>query len=464
MKSRRVIHDVIVVGAGPAGLITSERLCQLGHDVLTLEAGPNHFSRPSLLAGQQNAGATQSEGDESASEACSDRWRYTVVGAPGWWARAIAVGGRGNLWGGWLARFSQRAMSKWPYRATRLNPHYRAAELWLGAVSDVPDQRFTLVGRSLGFTVRPGRFATRLGRKSDDQAGLELVPNTVVTRVEPGRGSCTVHLSNAGKTTVLFARHVILAASPIETTRLLLSSKLDHPWLGRRLTDHHMLGYLLYEPDRQASVRPGPIPLPTATIDIPSESRARTKRDFSMELLGPAPVSALTAEQQELLGLKGPTRGSVTYVTAMGEQCAHAGRYVELSPRARDALGRPVPRIHLAWDSSDRRLVARMKATCRAVAEELAMPGSELVRCRDPFVHPAIYHPAGTCGMARDAGAPCTPWGGLRSAPGVWIADASVFPSSGSNHPTLTVLPHALRVASAVDRALVRRPTTKRGV
>lgn len=456
MNPGRSIHDVIVVGAGPAGLITSERLSRLGHDVLTLEAGPSHFSRPSLLAGQHTTVA-QSERDELLSEASSDRWRYTVVGGPGWWARAIAVGGRGNLWGGWLARFSRRSMSNWPYGVAALSSLYRDAERWLGAVRDTPDRRFSAVGRSLGFKVHPGTFATRLGCSLDQQRPLRLRPNAVVTCVEPGVGRCEVHLSEGGKRVVLSARHVIIAASPIETARLLLSSSLDHPWLGRRLTDHHMLGYLLYEPDRPPSLRPGAIPLPTATVTIPSHSKPRPQREFSLELLGPAPVSALTAEQRALLGLDHCAQGSVTYITAIGEQRAHAGRHVELSPRARDALGRHVPRIHLAWDRSDEKLVGRMKATCRAVAEVLATPGAELVRCRDPFVHPAIYHPAGTCGMARDAAAPCTPWGALRYAPGIWIADASVFPSSGASHPTLTVLAHALRVATAVDRALVRR-------
>jgi len=41
--------------------------------------------------------------------------------------------------------------------------------------------------------------------------------------------------------------------------------------------------------------------------------------------------------------------------------------------------------------------------------------------------------------MGVGAEAPCTPWGRLRAVDNVWIADASVFPSAGDRHPTLTV-------------------------
>jgi choline dehydrogenase-like flavoprotein len=46
----------------------------------------------------------------------------------------------------------------------------------------------------------------------------------------------------------------------------------------------------------------------------------------------------------------------------------------------------------------------------------------------------------------------------------VWVADASVFPSGGDCHPTLTVVAHALRVAESVDQALggvVRRDVAR---
>jgi choline dehydrogenase-like flavoprotein len=43
----------------------------------------------------------------------------------------------------------------------------------------------------------------------------------------------------------------------------------------------------------------------------------------------------------------------------------------------------------------------------------------------------------------------CDAWGRLRALQNVWIADASVMPTAGDRHPTLTLLAHALRAADA---------------
>ncbi|HEY4858856.1 MAG TPA: GMC oxidoreductase [Xanthobacteraceae bacterium] len=65
-----------------------------------------------------------------------------------------------------------------------------------------------------------------------------------------------------------------------------------------------------------------------------------------------------------------------------------------------------------------------------------------------------LFHEAGTCAIGAGTSAPCDPWGRLRAIDNIWVADASVFPSAGDRHPTLTVLAHALRVARSVQRRL----------
>jgi choline dehydrogenase-like flavoprotein len=58
--------------------------------------------------------------------------------------------------------------------------------------------------------------------------------------------------------------------------------------------------------------------------------------------------------------------------------------------------------------------------------------------------------------MGRDESAPCDSWGKLKVLDNVWVADASVMPTAGDRHPTLTLLAHAARVADSVARWLQR--------
>ncbi|HEU4406668.1 MAG TPA: GMC family oxidoreductase [Polyangiaceae bacterium] len=436
--------DVIVVGAGPAGLLAAERLEARGRRVLLLEAGPAAY------------GARTDERDPA--------WRYRALGGACWWPRAHAVGGRANLWGGWLSRFGPEVFLEggWPYGARALAPYYAAAEAWLGAAADPLDDRFVRAARELGVPVRP-----RLRARAPDgthwtgahcAAAAHARTGSVALRLElPAGGPAAVIVDRGGAIERLEARAVVLAASAIETTRLLLASGVRHRRLGRGLTDHFNLSYLLVEPNRPADPDARGLP-PAAFVPRFVNRGAASKRPYrggySVEIVGPLPLARLDEDVRALVADQAPPDASFTFVNSLGEQWRAPGRYVDLAPRARDALGRPLPQIHLASSAAERRLVEDMKASCRRVAEAIASPGASLLRYRDPFVLPPVFHPAGTCAMGEGPGAPCDPWGRLRPAPSVWVADASAFPSAGDCHPTLTVLAHALRVVESVDRAL----------
>ncbi|HWO14233.1 MAG TPA: NAD(P)/FAD-dependent oxidoreductase, partial [Polyangiaceae bacterium] len=367
------MYDVVVIGAGPAGLLVAEQLEREGSEVLVLEAGPREF--------------------DTGPEVVSDpAWAYRPIGARCWWPRALAVGGRTNVWGGWLARFGAEVFEDghWPYGARELAPYYAAAEAWLGATDEPLDPRVRRAARALGLRARGRRCARDPAGGPWRGAAAALAPrvrvNSVALRIDAGPDGAAVQVLRAGCCETLHARAVILAASPIETTRLLLASGVRHAWLGRRLTDHSNLSYILLEPARSCS-NEGGSPMPRAAfvprvVNRRGTPQRRYRGGFSLEIVGPVPVNRLDPEVRALFPAL-PPDSSYTFVNALGEQRRHTQRFIDLAPRARDALGRRLPRIHLAWSAGERRMIDEMKATCRSLARELASPGAELLPFRD---------------------------------------------------------------------------------
>jgi choline dehydrogenase-like flavoprotein len=63
-------------------------------------------------------------------------------------------------------------------------------------------------------------------------------------------------------------------------------------------------------------------------------------------------------------------------------------------------------------------------------------------------------HQMGTCRMGLDrAGSVAGPWGELHDVKGVWIGDASAFPTSSGTNPMITIMALAHRNAEAVAAA-----------
>ena len=72
------------------------------------------------------------------------------------------------------------------------------------------------------------------------------------------------------------------------------------------------------------------------------------------------------------------------------------------------------------------------------------------MRMWDSREESSVVHPASMVMMGDEKTAPCDSSGRLREWPNVWVADASVFPTSGDAHPTLTVVAHTHRLVAAL--------------
>jgi choline dehydrogenase-like flavoprotein len=446
-RGRAAEWDVVVVGAGPTGILATEHLRTAGLRVLLLEAGRR----------QQRGGAL--------TPADHPQWRFQSVGGSCQWLRAHGVGGGSLIWGGWTNRFSEVVFCErnWPYHIATLAPAYAEAERWLGVVEGVLDPRYRRAAAALGLPFRPRR-GTKLGhttwtarsRPAARSARTETVALTL--DLEGERARAIEVLGPNGRSEAISARAFVIAASPIETCRLLLASGVRHPALGHGLVDHMSVSYLLIEsgaevPKGERGPFPGAAFIPRF-VNLTGTDQAKYQGGFSIEIVGPWPLHAAGANLLRSMDVSVRRGMHHTFITALGEISHHPERYVDLAPRARDAFGRRLPRLHLAWSDEERLMAADMAETCVAVAEAIATPGAELICYHDPFSAPTVFHPAGTCAMGKSDAFPCDPHGRLRTLPNVFIADASVFPSAGDCHPTLTTLAHTCHMTKEVQRWL----------
>lgn len=439
--------DVVVVGAGPNGIFATERLRAAGLRVLLLEAGRRH---------RHGNAFTPSD---------HPQWRFQSAGKRCEWLRVHGVGGGSLVWGGWANRFSEVVFRErsWPYTLATLAPAYAKAERWLGVVEGGLDPRYHRAAAVLDVPFRPRRGAklgratwTARSRPAARSARTETVAVSLDTGAEGARALEVI--GPQGRLEAISARAFVLAASPIETSRLLLASGVSHPALGRGLVDHMSVSYLLVEvgaetPKGERGPFPGSAFIPRF-VNLEADEKAKYQGGFCLEVVGPWPLHTSGADMLKRVGV--PVRRGMrhTFITALGELSPHPERYVDLAPRARDAFGRRLPRLHFAWSDEERCMAADMADACVAVAEAIAAPEAELICYHEPFSAPTVFHPAGTCAMGKSDAFPCDSNGRLRALPNVFIADASVLPSAGDCHPTLTTLAHTFRLTQEVARWL----------
>ena len=319
--------------------------------------------------------------------------------------------------------------------------------------------------------------------------GAEVRTGLRAITVEPALGGYRVSLASVPdrRRSTLTARVVVLAAGTLGTTELLLRARDQHHTLprlsgclGERFSGNgDFIGAIVGTPDpidpsrgpdvtavlRAFDAGPG-ITIATPTFSAPV-----------MDVLarpggaGPVPLGRLV---WPLMGglvdaLLGTRVGSAFARAALGgppdtarlEAARHAtavfaigrdsatGRML-LRPRRRG------PVFDVAWDyrSTDGALLGRQQ---RLLAELADAYGGRLVASPTWALagRTVTVHPLGGAimGASPDEGV-VSPLGEVHGHPGLFVADASVVPSSIGFHPALTISANAERIAAAVVAAL----------
>ena len=467
------VCDVVVVGGGLSGVIVAEELAATSLSCTIIEAGPILERRlPSCNLPRYR------EVIKPLLDVDAQAWAYRPNGMPYEWLRVRAAGGRSLVWGGWLLwpheqsfRDARRVGRPWPFELDDLATYlHRARRRLMPREAPMPPV-FESAGKRLGLPVRPklagvGPCGCRPFVSLDWLRRALLKPNRVVTQVLTDRAGRATGVAYSDRETrepgVVLARTVVLAASPVETARLLLShpdQNLMNPegLVGRGLVDHLVASYLLLVP-QPAPTQDLPTPIDrTAFVDRFVNVSRSTRRDyrggFTMELHGPEPLSGLGDEGARTLGVDPKDVPSMSYylVHAIGESQVHPQRRVRLDPDLHDSLGRRAPVIDLAWGEDEPRIARDMEEACIAVCDALASPGCRIVPVRETLKPGGIGHEAGGAAMGNRRSRSVTDMlGHVHGVRGLYVADASRFPTGLDRPPTLTLLGVALTTADAI--------------
>lgn len=497
-EGHRLRTEVCIVGTGAAGIPLAMALADHGVNVLLLESGGR---RPRPRA-----------------QALLDV-ELSGLPYPVHVSRERYFGGTTNHWGGVCKPFDAFELaahdwvphSGWPLERSELDPWYERARPLLGlphasyaydpvaqGVADLPP---LLEAEDLGIATQlwratqpgPARLGPMYAERVARDRRLTCVLGATVSELLPaesGRG--IEHLEArtwAGRTVRVEAREFVLCAGAIENARLLLLSDsvvktglgnahglvgryfMDHPgrWLGDWVLPG--TGDTPFREEailrREGGVGPGADLLGWATT--PELRRAKKLLGFMTfgQVLDVDPASDLErAGIRELVEwLRGaepsvdPERPIRLIRLAVNwEQSPNPASRVSLL-RERDALGIRKVELHWAVHEADLRSLRESAALFARAAARSGHGRLKRGELTDGMLSIGAGHQMGTTRMASDPKKGVTDSkGAVHGLDNLFVAGSSLFPTGGWQHPTLTIVAMALRLAEhLVQRRKARR-------
>jgi choline dehydrogenase-like flavoprotein len=438
-------YDVCIVGSGFAGTFLGLRLVERGIDTAIVEAG-SELPPNEPLDGRVALFPHEKSGDAP---------------FPVDFNRSISIGGTSRKWNGVVARFmptdfrpktSFGLFEDWPITCDDLTPYYDDAER---ALETEPgshvrgsgvDRLPPLPGPDelglfpIGFSIRnPHGSAIRLNhselpRFAGSPHGTLLAERKAI-RIQAGHnGAVTgVEVSRPdGSLEMIRARRIVLAAGVVENARLLLASTSSRfpNGIGNE-TD--LVG-------RYINAHPRP------RVHVPRLKQFHDTRGVfrSVRYCDEFRRNGLAAACVDLNFLEDEPAVDITLETEPA-----AENRVRLDPSRRDALGRPLAVVMCHATERDRRTRAAALELQQKLAGEILAPGRHSREAEFK-----CFHPAGGCRMGLDENSAVVDREGrVFGTDNLYVAGASVFPSSGALNPTLTVVALALRLGDHLTAA-----------
>ena len=298
------------------------------------------------------------------------------------------------------------------------------------------------------------------------KAGAEFRDMAMVGRIETdarGERVTGVHYHREGEQRFQRARNVVVAGYAIESPRLLLNSATPrHPHglsnssglVGTHLTTNSGPGVWATF-DEEVRWSKGP-PNMAVTEHWNYEDRGK---DFhgGYAFMSQGPLAR--AWSQTLVtsrGLWGDKlrRAMLNYnhtsgYVPVGEVEPRVQNTVTVVDDIKDSFGLPIPKVTFSYSDNDKRLMAHAKAFMGRMLE--AAGGYDL------WTNDDTSHLMGTCRMGADRRSGVVDRDGRSfDIPNLWVCDGSLFPTSGSVNPSLTIQALALRCGDRI-KALGQR-------
>jgi choline dehydrogenase-like flavoprotein len=287
---------------------------------------------------------------------------------------------------------------------------------------------------------------------------LEAIPNVVVRelRVNPATGLVReAHFVDriSRREMSIKARVVVLAAGTLESTRLLLNSKIANSSgvMGHYLIDQvYGAGIVCSVPEARdgKSTRE----LMEGAAIVPRFRNIQTKangflRGYALNVSSsthPMDSKNFAAYGKELEEKLVSYSGSGFHVGIMGEVLAHHDHCVSIDKHTVDAWG--IPALHIDTRYTDNEF--NMARDAVDTSMELAhLAGFELLaRNYDPNPPGYSIHELGTCRMGDNPKTSVlNKWCQSHDIKNLFVVDGSSFVSSGWQNPTMTILALAMR-------------------
>ena len=499
---------LVVIGSGAAGGTIADVLTAHGLPVTLLEAGPRidpgDFRQQDLEAFGQLSWLDPrvATGSWLAATAAPDRPAWVVKAVGGstlhWNGLAYRPQPHELKARSTYGAIDGATLADWPVTLAELTPWYAMAEDRLGvtgtsgiaphpasahykllwnAAQKLGYRRVSNAGIAINSGTRDGRpgciqmgfcnqgckisakwstLASEVPR-AEATGRLDLRTESTAVRIETdanGRVAAVIYADAKGALHRQAAHKVVLACNAIETARLLLLSESGrHPAGLANGSGQVGRNYMRHIAAMTYAALPGPVNMHRGIVTpgtIFDEARHDPQRGFSggylMEAAGMSPVSLAL-----LLDPAGWGRDYAGFLERYdhlagmlmnGEELPRADNRITLDDKVKDVRGLPVARVHVDEHAEAGRMIAHFN---QQSAELYRAVGASDVRHGRPV---SATHNMGTARMGKDpATSVVDATLQAHEVAGLYIADGSVFPTSTSVNPTLTIVALALRLA-----------------